>query len=166
MVSTRSVAEFHDLLDKRCDPYVNVLLCGQTEDLHCHSNLTRGNSSVLLTEFDVHDVINVFQVTGLDEKGRHFMETCPYKRMDYFEFFAGIKILCALSTYPGGDLSNWGWDKEMNSNTRPLGVEMYSLTGKALLDGWRSLEPLKYTGFHGLSIQQQEPDDRFVGVKE
>lgn len=154
----------HDLLGTRCDPYVNVLLGGATEDFHCHSNLTRAIAPFGLTEYDVHDVINIFQATGLDEKGRYFMETCPAKKGDYFEFFAETDVLCALSTCPGGDLSNWGWDKEMGSNTRPLGVDVYSLTDKTVLDGWKSPESPKYTGLHGLSVPKREPDDGFVGV--
>lgn len=156
----------HDLLGTRCDPYVNLLMGGESEDFHCHSNLTRAIAPYGLTEYDVHDVINVFQVTGLDEKGRYFMETCPARRGDYFEFFAEIDLLCALSACPGGDLSNWGWEGagEMQSNTRPLGVEVYSLRDPGVLDGWKSPEPPGYKGFHGLSMPVREEDDRFSGV--
>jgi uncharacterized protein YcgI (DUF1989 family) len=55
-----------------------------------------------LTELDVHDVLNVFQVTGLDEEGKYFMETSPAKMGEYFEFFAEVDVLCALSACPGG----------------------------------------------------------------
>ncbi len=54
----------HDLLGTRCDPYVNTLLTGKDFDYHCHSNLTRAVLPYGLTEFDVHDVLNVFQCTG------------------------------------------------------------------------------------------------------
>lgn len=56
----------HDLLGTRCDPYVNTLLTGKDFDYHCHSNLTRAVLPYGLTEFDVHDVLNVFQCTGTD----------------------------------------------------------------------------------------------------
>jgi uncharacterized protein YcgI (DUF1989 family) len=92
----------HDLLGTRCDPYVNLLMGGKSFDYHCHSNLTRAVAAFGLTELDVHDVLNVFQVTGLDEEGKYFMEACPAKECDYFEFFAEIDVLCALSTCPGG----------------------------------------------------------------
>ena len=49
----------HDLLGTRCDPYVNTMLTGDSYDFHCHSNLTRAVLPFGLTEFDVHDVINV-----------------------------------------------------------------------------------------------------------
>ena len=53
----------HDLLGTRCDPYVSQMLSGAAYDFHCHSNLTRAVAPFGLTEFDVHDVINLFQVT-------------------------------------------------------------------------------------------------------
>lgn len=92
----------HDLMGTRCDPYVNLLMGGESYDFHCHSNLTRAVIPFGLTEFDVHDVINVFQVTGLDEEGKYFMEASPARPGEYFEFFAEIDVLCALSTCPGG----------------------------------------------------------------
>ena len=92
----------HDLLGTRCDPYVNLLMGGESFDFHCHSNLTRAVVPFGLTELDVHDVLNVFQVTGLDDEGKYFMETSPAKPGEYFEFFAEVDVLCALSTCPGG----------------------------------------------------------------
>ena len=57
----------HDLLGTRCDPYVNVMLSGQegSYNYHCHSNLVRAVLPWGLTEADVHDVINLFQVTEI-----------------------------------------------------------------------------------------------------
>ena len=55
-------------------------------------DLTWSRCSVGLTEFDVHDVLNVFQVTRLmpgDE--RYFMKTCPARVGDYFELFAEVE---------------------------------------------------------------------------
>jgi uncharacterized protein YcgI (DUF1989 family) len=92
----------HDLLGTRCDPYVNLLMGGESFDFHCHSNLTRAVAPYGLTESDVHDVLNVFQVTGLDEHGKYFMEASPAKEGEYFEFFAEVDVLCALSACPGG----------------------------------------------------------------
>lgn len=88
----------HDLLGTRCDPYVNTVLSGQTYDFHCHSNLTRAVVPFGLNESDVHDVINLFQVTGLDEKGRYFMSPCPAQAGDHVEFLAEQDVLMALST--------------------------------------------------------------------
>ena len=49
----------HDLLGTRCDPYVNRMLTGEDFHHHCHSNLTRAVLPHGLTEFDVHDVLNI-----------------------------------------------------------------------------------------------------------
>lgn len=81
---------------------VNLLMGGEQFDFHCHSNLTRAVLPHGLTELDVHDVLNVFQVTGLDENAKYFMETSPAKPGEYFEFFAEVDVLCALSACPGG----------------------------------------------------------------
>ena len=63
----------HDLLGTRCDPYVNRMLTGEDFDYHCHSNLVRAVAEHGLDEMDIHDVLNVFQVTGLTENGEYFM---------------------------------------------------------------------------------------------
>lgn len=60
----------HDLLGTRCDDYVRKLLTGQDFDYHCHSNLTRAILPHGLTEYDVHDVLNVFQCTGEQHAGK------------------------------------------------------------------------------------------------
>lgn len=87
----------HDLLGTRCDPYINTLLSGGSYDHHCHSNLTRAVAPYGLDETHVHDVLNLFQVTGLDEQGRYFMNPCPAEAGDYIEFLAEQDVLMALS---------------------------------------------------------------------
>ena len=142
----------------RCDPYVNQILTGEGFDYHCHSNLTRAIMPFGLRESDVHDVLNVFQVTGLNENGQYFMEPCPAKPGDYFEFFAETDVLCALSTCPGGDLSRWGWSKnhsgedEMLDCCRPLGVEVYKIADHEVLEGWTEPQTAAYTGLHGITL--------------
>jgi len=54
-------------------PPVNKLLTDDDYDFHCHSNLTRAVTPFGLVESDVHDVLNVFQVTGLTEDDKYFM---------------------------------------------------------------------------------------------
>ncbi|KAJ9262105.1 hypothetical protein DTO195F2_3807 [Paecilomyces variotii] len=160
----------HDLMGTRCDPYVNLLMGGESFDFHCHSNLTRAVTPFGLTELDVHDVLNVFQVTGLDEEGKYFMETCPAKPGEYFEFFAEVDVLCALSACPGGDLSAWGWEDkaggDMAATTRPLGVEVYTLADLSLLNGWKQPECPKYTGMHGMRMPERKDAEgcNFSGV--
>lgn len=144
----------HDLLGSRCDPYVTKILTGQDFDYTCHSNLTRAVLPYGLTEFDVHDVLNIFQVTGLNDEGRYFMKASPAKKGDFFEFLAEIDILCAISTCPGGDLSIPLWGPEAGdtlSVCRPLGVEVYQID-EELLSGWESPKPSDYAGNHGLKF--------------
>ncbi len=146
----------HDLLGTRCDPYVNRMLTGQDFDFCCHSNLTRAVLPFGLTEADVHDVLNVFQCTGLNARDQYFMRDCPAKPGDFLEFFAEVDLLCALSTCPGGDLSVplWGPDaRDPLDVCRPLRVEVYWLD-PTLLDGWVSPRPASevYRGGHGLRL--------------
>ena len=157
----------HDLLGTRCDPYVNHMLAGDSYDFHCHSNLTRAVMEFGLQESDVHDVLNVFQVTGLDEEGRYFMEACPAKEGDFIEFFAEVEVIMALSTCPGGDLSRWGWgegavggeggegggDGGMKECCRPLKVEVFELADReGVLEGWEEPKVSGYKGRHGLGV--------------
>lgn len=143
----------HDLLGTRCDPYVNQMLTGEGFDFHCHSNLVRAVLPYGLTEFDVHDVLNVFQCTGLNTDDKYFMKACPAKVGDYFEYFAEIDLLCALSTCPGGDLSVplWGPDAvDPIDVCRPLGVQVFKLDENALT-GWSPSKRAEYSGGHGLA---------------
>lgn len=145
----------HDLLGTRCDPYVNRMLTGEDFDYHCHSNLVRAVLPFGLTEFDVHDVLNVFQCTGLNDKDQYFMKTCPAKKGDYFEFFAEIDLIAALSTCPGGDLSVPLWGPEAKDPVdvcRPLGIEVFK-PSQALLADWKQPEVAQYAGRHGLDAK-------------
>ena len=145
----------HDLLGTRCDPYVNRMLTGEDFDFHCHSNLVRAVAPHGLTEFDVHDVLNVFQCTGLNRADKYFMRASPAKQGDHLEFFAEIDLLCALSTCPGGDLSVplWGPDaRDPLSVCRPLGIEIHALDDH-LLKGWKPPGVAAYKGAHGMRLQ-------------
>ncbi|KAK4505750.1 hypothetical protein PRZ48_003715 [Zasmidium cellare] len=152
----------HDLLGTRCDPYVNHMLSGDSYDFHCHSNLVRAVQPYGLTEFDVHDVLNVFQVTGLDDQGRYFMEACPAQEGDAIEFFAEGDLLGALSTCPGGDLSVWGWGeggdgeegegKTMLDVCRPLKVEVFKIDDVEVFKNWKQPESPAYKGAHGMRV--------------
>lgn len=160
-------AAIHDLLGTRCDPYVNRMLSGEDFDYHCHSNLTRAIQPYGLTEYDVHDVLNVFQFAGLNEYGQYFMDTCPARPAadraavqrgefgDYIEFFAEIDLLVALSACPGGDLSVPLWGPEAASleeqleHCHPLGVQIYRVD-EAALDGWEPPQTAQYRGANGL----------------
>jgi uncharacterized protein YcgI (DUF1989 family) len=145
----------HDLLGSRCDPYVTRMLTGEQFDFNCHSNLTRAILPYHLNESDVHDVLNIFQVTGINQDGFYFMKPSPAKKGDFFEFFAEIDLLCAISTCPGGDLSVALWGPDAGDplpTCKPIGVEVIRLTDPALLEGWSQPQPPAYTGMFGLRM--------------
>jgi uncharacterized protein len=151
----------HDLLGTRCDPYVNQLLSGAAYDFHCHSNLTRAVAPFGLTEFDVHDVINLFQVTGLmpDDK-RYFMKPCPARPGDYVELLAEIDLLVAVSLCPGGDLAAplWGPGSEAEPNCNPLRVQVFAPDATALV-GWSRAQRAVYRGASGVRHGYGSPAD-------
>jgi uncharacterized protein len=151
----------HDLLGTRCDPYVNQLLSGAAYDFHCHSNLTRAVAPFGLTEFDMHDVINLFQVTGLmpDDK-RYFMKPCPARPGDYVELLAEIDLLVAVSLCPGGDLAVplWGEGSDAEPNCNPLRVQVFEPEAAAL-DGWPSAQRAAYRGASGIRHGYGSPAD-------
>ncbi|MGZ4773252.1 MAG: urea carboxylase-associated family protein [Ilumatobacteraceae bacterium] len=151
----------HDLLGTRCDPYVNQMLSGAAYDFHCHSNLTRAIAEFGLTEFDVHDVINLFQVTGLmPDDNRYFMKACPARPGDHVELLAEIDLLMAISLCPGGDLAAplWGEGSDVAPNCNPLRVQVFE-PDPALLDGWKPAERAAYSGMSGLRHGYGSPAD-------
>ena len=145
----------HDTLGTRCDPYVSQMLSGVDFDYHCHSNLVRAILPFGLTEFDVHDVLNVFQCTGLNDNDEYFMKTCPAQPGDHFEFFAEQDLLAALSTCPGGDLSApmfGDGSSDPVENCHPLKVTVYRLP-EDLVGEWEPPISPNYRGAHGLRRQ-------------
>ena len=144
----------HDLLGTRCDPYVHKMLTGEELDVCCHSNLMRAVAPYRFSERDVHDVLNIFQVTGLTANThQYFVKPCPAKQGDYFEFFAEIDLLCAISTCPHGDMSapTWGADAASAGPVcRPIAIETYRVRPE-LLEMWSAPSPSDYRGLHGMS---------------
>ena len=136
----------HDILGSRCDPYLYRLMEDRDFNLTCHNNLARAIAPYHMTELDVHDVLNIFQIGGIDRVTEiYFTEPSPAKKGDFFEFFAEIDLLCAISNCPGGDLSIPGRGPNRGDplpTCKPLGIEVYE-ADRALLEGWRSPEPVK-----------------------
>ena len=149
-------ARCHDLLGTRCDPYVSTLIAGRAFDHHCHSNLTRAIVPFGLSEYDVHDVLNVFMVTGLDDAGRYWITGTPAKEGDYLEFFAEIDLLCAMSACPAGDVSGPPWglrDSDIEGLPDAMSVEIYDVDPQKL-QGWHAPEPVDYAGRHGIRLPE------------
>lgn len=137
----------HDVIGTRCDPYTNHLLSGENYHNCCHSNLTRALADHLgLTmakvEPHIHDVLNVFMCTGFTrDTGQYFMKASPVRPGDYFEFFAEIDLLGALSACPGGDCSTSHSSDQ--APCYPLLVKVFQ--PKSLPKGWSTPQPNGYS---------------------
>jgi len=91
------------------------------------------------------------------------MNPSPAQAGDFIEFLAEQDLLMALSTCPGGDLSQWGFgsdsEKEMIKCCRPLKVEVFKLENEAEVlsnKGWEPAEYPAYRGRHGMLLPEGE----------
>ena len=89
----------HDVIGTRCDPYTYKLTSNNDYHYCCHSNLTRALVSEKKIKLDdaekiVHDVLNVFMLTGFtNETKQYFMKSSPVRPGDFLEFFAETDLL-------------------------------------------------------------------------
>ena len=143
----------HDVIGTRCDPYTSKLLSGNDYHYCCHSNLTRALVKEKKFKIDdaekiVHDVLNVFMLTGFtNETKQYFMKASPVRPGDYLEFFADTDLLGALSACPGGDCGS-----EHSSDAAkcyPLKVSIWQ-TDEKYLEGLDSSEISNYDRSHGI----------------
>ena len=144
----------HDVIGTRCDPYTSKLISGSDYHYCCHSNLTRAlvkekNLNINDAEKIVHDVLNVFMLTGFtNDTKQYFMKSSPVRPGDYLEFFAETDLLGVLSACPGGDCGS-----EHSSNIAkcfPLKVSIWN-TDKKHLEGIKFSSPSKYNKNHGIN---------------
>ena len=143
----------HDVIGTRCDPYTSKLLSGKDYHYCCHSNLTRAlvkEKKIIINEAEkiVHDVLNVFMLTGFtNETKQYFMKASPVRPGDYLEFFAEINLLGALSACPGGDC---GLEHSSNvAKCYPLKVSIWQ-TDKKYLKNLDKSEISNYDRSHGI----------------
>ena len=144
----------HDVIGTRCDPYTSKLLSGKDYHYCCHSNLTRAlvkekEMTINHAEKIVHDVLNVFMLTGFtNDTKQYFMKSSPVRPGEYLEFFAETDLLGVLSACPGGDCGS-----EHSSDVTkcfPLKVSIWNVD-KKYLQGIRISETSSYNKDHGLS---------------
>lgn len=142
----------HDVIGTRCDPYTNRLLHGGDYHHCCHSNLARAlaartGMTTKEAEMHIHDVLNVFMCTGFTrDTQQYFMKASPVRPGDYFECFAEIDLIGALSACPGGDCS--ASHSSDAAACFPLKVEIYKPRAQAL-SGWSSPPVNQYARGHG-----------------
>ncbi len=144
----------HDIIGTRCDPYTSKLISGNDYHHCCHSNLTRAlvkekGLNKNDAEKIVHDVLNVFMLTGFtNETKQYFMKSSPVRPGDFLEFFAETDLLGVLSACPGGDCGS-----EHSSDTAkccPLKVSIWNVDKKYLED-IKFSELSSYNRDHGLT---------------
>ena len=141
----------HDVIGTRCDPYTGRLLGGVDYHHCCHSNLTRAMAdhfglSLAEAETHVHDVMNVFMLTGFtQDTHQYFMKASPVRPGDFIELEAQTDITLGLSACPGGDCGD-----EHSSDTAscyPLVIEIYQ---PKTLEGFVEAPLNSYGGSHGI----------------
>ena len=144
----------HDVIGTRCDPYTTKLISGNDYHFCCHSNLTRAlvkeqGLNKIDAEKIVHDVLNVFMLTGFtNDTKQYFMKSSPVRPGDFLEFFAETDLLGVLSACPGGDCGS-----EHSSDTAkcyPLKVSIWNVD-KKFLEGIQNSEISSYNGDHSLT---------------
>tara|TARA_Y100000589_G_scaffold292823_1_gene297241 strand:+ start:65 stop:925 length:861 start_codon:yes stop_codon:yes gene_type:complete len=143
----------HDVIGTRCDPYTYKLTSNNDYHYCCHSNLTRALVSEKKIKLDdaekiVHDVLNVFMLTGFtNETKQYFMKSSPVRPGDFLEFFAETDLLGVLSACPGGDCGS-----EHSSDAAkcyPLKVSIWDVD-KKFLKGIIPSTTSNYNRNHGI----------------
>ncbi len=142
----------HDVIGTRCDPYTGRLLSGGDYHYCCHSNLTRAVADHFdlpldQAELHVHDVLNVFMLTGFTrDTQQYFMKASPVRPGDYLEMQANTDITAGLSSCPGGNCGD-----EHSSDTAscyPLLMEVFA-PKDAYLQTIQPAQPTAYDRSHG-----------------
>jgi uncharacterized protein YcgI (DUF1989 family) len=95
-------ARTHDLIFTRCDRRHYELIFKESDHPSCQQNLASAVAPFGLTEYDVHDPLNLFMTTGLNDEGRPFYLPSVARRDDFVELFADIGCIIAISACPGG----------------------------------------------------------------
>ena len=97
----------------------------------------------------VHDVLNVFMLTGFTKDTKqYFMKSSPVRPGDYLEFFAETDLLGVLSACPGGDCGS-----EHSSDVAkcfPLKVTTWNIDKKHL-QGIKLSNLSDYNQNHGIN---------------
>ena len=95
-------ARTHDLLFSRCDARHYETVFGKRGMPNCQDNLANAIKPFGLSQYDVHDPLNLFMTTGSNELGRPFYLASNAKKGDYVELYTEIGCLIAISACPGG----------------------------------------------------------------
>jgi len=92
----------HDLIFTRCDGRHYELVFGKHGAPNCQDNLAQAIAPFGLTQYDVHDPLNLFMTTGLNEEGRPIYLASAAKKGDFVDLYADLSCIIAISACPGG----------------------------------------------------------------
>ena len=95
-------ARTHDLIFTRCDGRHYELVFKEAGHPSCQGNLAAAIAPFGLTEYDVHDPLNLFMTTGVNDEDRPFYLPSAAKKDDFVELYADIACIIAISACPGG----------------------------------------------------------------
>jgi len=119
-------ARHHYIFGAHCTPYFWLLALGRPGRSSCYENLVAAIAPFGLKPEDVHDNLNLFQKSRIDlETSRRTTVPSDVKRGDYVEFFAEMDVLMAISACPVGSGRFRVETGGCESDTKPLGVEIY-----------------------------------------
>ena len=90
----------HDLLYGRCSRRLRMEMFG-TDTPGCQEYIADAIAEYGLGQEDVHDPLNIFMNTGIDEKGNLFFVDPDAVAGDYIELRAEMNCLVAVSICPG-----------------------------------------------------------------
>ena len=93
------------------------MVYGRVGARNCNDNLAEAIAEFGLGPEHVHDPLNIFMTTGLNDLGKPFYLPSDAKKGDYVELFAEIDCLVAVSACPGGS---------SGPQSRPLMIEIFS----------------------------------------
>ena len=127
----------HDVLGTRCDPYTHRYMTGVFPEQSCHSNLVQAIKPWGLSEFDVHDVFNIFMCTAIDRDTKEYLiRGSPARKGDFIEIVAEMDLLVALSACPYGDVSMQCGEKVPDDACFHLDVKI-GQPGDQVLSRWK-----------------------------
>ncbi len=123
-VSSRGYPPHNIALGSYCTTEGWELFTGLKGHNSCYVNGLEAIEPFGLSEYDLHDNLNVHMNVVVDGTGAVLVENSECEKGDYIEFYAEIDLLVALSVCPEGDGS---FLKTMSGEItlRPLGVEIF-----------------------------------------
>lgn len=91
----------HDVMFGPCDETHYFRLTGRHDMPNCRNNLAQAIEHFGLAPKDVHDPLNIFMMTGINEYDRLSYVPPQAEKGDFMELYAEMDVICAISACPG-----------------------------------------------------------------